>query len=216
MKPLALASLLLPLLFSASSGCVDPCVLSGAPCDSHTDCDDGDVCRLRRGSEVGCLFAAGTCVAGSCGSVEDCAAEECCDPDSSSCISADDYQGPCGPRTCGDCPECSFGFCEERGGLVSCGSDENCADDEACRDSVCRAVCDYDSDCPQARCSSGTCSEPFGTPCESGADCAGLGCYDLTPAGATRPGYCSASCGNQADCPLGHYFVCKSGECRMP
>ena len=78
------------------------------------------------------------------------------------------------------------------------------------------AYCSYDSDCPDARRSSGTCSEPFGTPCESGADCAGLGCYTLTPAGASRPGYCSGSCATTTDCPLGSYFVCRSGECRMP
>jgi len=213
-RSLAPAALALSLI--ASSGCVDICVLSGAPCDSHADCEGGQLCRLRRGFEVGCLFAAGICVDGGCGSADDCGAEECCHPETNTCVTGESYAGACDPRTCGDCAECTLGLCETRGERASCSADAQCAEDEACRDERCREVCDYDADCNNAICSSGTCSEPYGSGCSSSADCAGLACYERTPAGAIRSGYCSGACDADGLCPLGHYFVCVQRECRMP
>jgi hypothetical protein len=213
-RALTATTAVLPALLSTA--CVDLCVLSGAPCDSHADCAEEQVCRLRRGFELGCVFAAGTCVDGDCGSAADCGEAECCHPDSNSCVAETAYTGPCDPRTCGECAECTAGFCETRGEVASCGADDDCGPDETCSFELCRAVCSYDTDCPGAICNSGACSAPYGSPCRSNADCAGLSCSQRTPAGAERAGYCTGACAQDGTCPLGFYFVCVSDECRMP
>lgn len=219
----------------AHAACVDPCVLSGAPCDSAADCGDGQVCRLRRGFELGCLFAAGTCETGRCGSVADCDPGQCCHPDDNACVPAADYTGACDPRTCDRCP----GPEERRdaGGVDSggpdasvdsgpppeCTRDEDCALSERCRADACRTICSRASDCPGSTCGIwNVCAEPYGTPCDLDGDeyaqCGGIGCTDLTSDNQRRAGYCTGYCydpdGTGGGCPWSN-MTCVDFECRF-
>ncbi len=216
----AILPLLLLTLFGP--GCVDLCVLSGRPCDGPGDCSDGEVCRLRRSFELFCVFAAGTCEPGECGSVADCNVDECCHPDSNRCVdsvaySADrDFASRCDTRTCLSCPECLFGSCDP---APQCTKDAECPDDQRCEDDKCRDICTEDHECPLAYCSgSDTCTEPVGTPCRPGydgyTDCGGAQCLDVDASNTRVDGYCTRSCYDWDSCP-GEY-LCVDYDCRVP
>lgn len=221
-------------LVLASSACVDPCVLSGAPCDTAADCDDGQVCRLRRSLELGCVFAAGTCEPGTCGSVADCQAGQCCHPVDNACVAELDYTGTCDPRTCRSCPGPFEGrdaavadaavadVAVDSGPPPECTRDEDCDLSERCRYDACRTICASAADCPGTTCGiSEVCAEPYGTPCDLSGDqfaqCAGISCTDLTADNQRRAGYCTGFCydpeGNGGGCPWG--MICVEFECRF-
>lgn len=201
------------LLFTTTAvcSCVDECVLSGAPCDSTEDCQKGQLCRMQRGFEAFCIFAKGICSEVECGSVADCGDGQCCDAQSNRCIDHVDFSGSCDTYTCRVCPECAFDYCSPKDCLV----DADCANSKKCVNAICRKVCNYDSDCPDAICSSETCSAKWGAPCAQDSDCAGLNCLSTTPAGAAREGYCSDDCDEEKPCPEGYFFVCDD-YCKMP
>jgi hypothetical protein len=217
-------------------GCVDICVLSGAPCDSAADCHSGQVCRVRRSFELGCLFAQGSCVDGTCGSVADCPQGACCDPDTNQCVASNVYQKSCDDRTCRDCPGlCLVGPCgHDAGGcsalpdcsangscapLTSCDDDAVCPNDRRCNQNKCRLICSTDDQCPGADCWAGeTCSMPVGSPCVDTSDvagwCGGADCTDLNASNTRRTPYCTRYCSDSTTCPCG--FYCVDDECRYP
>lgn len=222
---------------SLAPACVDLCVLSGAPCDSDADCASGKVCRLRRGFELGCLFAAGSCVAGECGSVDACPEGTCCDPDSNRCVAAADYDKACDARTCRGCAEtCFFPPCSDGGSggcynqpdcggdgtcgdaLTACDNDYDCPGDRRCEYSMCRLMCTEDTTCPTRKCLSDHCTVLHGTPCSETYDsvCGGLSCYSYDLNYRQRPAYCTSSCYGWSDdeCPCG--FTCANSYCSLP
>lgn len=211
-----LAALVLTTGLGASA-CVDVCVLSGSPCDSAADCGEGEVCRLRRAFDVPCLFAAGTCEAGDCGSVDDCAESQCCHPDSNSCVDEQGYEGNCGDRTCRSCPETSWfpDLWPDGGGpLPVCMEDDDCDLDERCAYDDCRKICSDDYECPGAECFTDHCTELYGSACEESRDCGGANCTDLNSAGTRRDGYCTGFCSEYTPCP--GTMTCVDNQCRLP
>ncbi|MFH1808529.1 MAG: hypothetical protein ABIJ09_07285 [Pseudomonadota bacterium] len=226
----------LGLLFA--TGCVDICVLSGRPCDSAADCGEGQVCRLRRNFELPCLFAAGTCESGSCGSVADCSeASACCDPARNTCRADYDPGQGCDDRTCASCPEFSLWplpgsdagtrctplpDCSANGScaadLTGCSEDWHCPPDRRCAHGACRIICSEDVSCPGADCWAGeTCTMPVGTSCADLYDsdpCGGASCIDLDASNRRGAYYCTRYCSEHTPCPCG--FSCVDSECRLP
>lgn len=213
-------------LVVAIGGCPDPCVLGGIGCNVNDDCPSGRLCRLRRDGETGCTVVRGVCSDVACGSVDDCAAGECCDPGTNTCVDASLYTGPlCDEFTCGDCAATQL--------KTACTEDGDCAVDEVCRTARggrgrCFPICDDDVDCAlDERCVAGEqCSYRIGTPCDldvdfSGVDvedsCAGLDCIDLDADGTRTEPYCTGFCSDFEPgpgdlCPPG--FVCDADSLR--
>jgi hypothetical protein len=219
-----------------ATGCVDLCVLSGRPCDTAADCADGQVCRLRRSFELFCVFAAGTCEAGDCGSVDDCQGDDaCCDPSSNRCRTDYDPAQGCDARTCRQCPEFSLwpggdgGLactplpdCSENGScaadLTPCSEDWECPPDRRCAHEACRKICSEDDACPGADCWAGeTCAMPVGSVCHDLYDsdpCGGGTCTDLDANNLRVAHYCTRYCSDFTRCPCG--FECVDDQCRKP
>ena len=131
-------------LASVASGCLDPCVFFGG-CNVHSDCDEGQVCRLSRTWEFGCGVLEGACVDvdadRACGSLADCASNECCDPSTNRCIHAGEFiSDSCDALTCADCtrvrPPCdeSTEICDPScDGVRGCDEGSECDVGDVCR-----------------------------------------------------------------------------------
>ncbi len=192
-------------------GCPDPCALAGG-CNTTADCPDGEVCRKPRAGEPGCFVVQGTCLvddgrraATLCGSVDDCAADECCDPRWNRCVRADRFVATsCDAQTCRDCGAADIR--DECSGRNDCPSGLLCNGALETDSGLCSAVCSVDDDCrPGQRCSVGTCTVTFGKPCITAEErgigsvpqedrCRGLRCVATNAAGQRVDPYCTDIC----------------------
>jgi hypothetical protein len=223
----AVMSLRMVVVVAASAligACPDPCVFGGNACNN--------ICRFSRDFEglSGCFVVEGKCITPdeqseiTCGSVDDCIENECCDPNTNLCVNAWGYTGAqCDANTCGDCDNTPFG--------KRCVDDEDCTDDESCAlldtlfeasSGVCRPTCVLDEDCPfDQRCKDSNCSVEIGTPClientsTSQQQCLGLDCINIDNDGDQVDGYCTGECNSPQPCPAG--FVCNNliRQCRQ-
>ncbi len=226
------------VVVGAAAGCPDPCVFLGHGCNVNRDCAGGEVCRIARSFEAGCGVVRGTCVsldaavaderpdARLCGSVDDCNDNECCDPDTNTCVGEVSYDvSRCDDLTCGSCTDTAAGHrCKSDG---DCDKSESCVDEDfnGTSPGVCRQSCDGEGVCPgDERChatgsaSHEVCSVPIGTPCTSpdaSGDCLGGTCIDVDENDDhVEPPYCSDFCSTDVGpfCPAG--FACVSDQCR--
>ena len=204
-------------------GCPDPCLLSGG-CNLNSDCARGSVCRASRSFEATtCSVLEGTCLqddgtlqAPLCGSVDDCARDECCDPVTNRCVATRLYVGPnCDEATCGDCAAAQI--------RQACSTDTDCGRDEMCSsDLLCSKRCSEDFDCGEdERCFLDSCSVKIGTPCHfiddifeevpQERDCPGLRCVNVSASEQTTDPYCTDFCGGERRCPA-QDFICQESE----
>lgn len=96
----------------------------------------------------------------------------------------------CGERdACEGALDCESDICEDGCCAVSCASDDECRDDETCRNGWCR---------------------PIGAPCRSNNDCTH---NRSTPACDLATGAC-VGCLSQSDCGVGQ--ICENRGCRTP
>jgi hypothetical protein len=223
-----------------ATACPDPCVLAGG-CNDNDDCADGQVCRIPRGHEFGCFVVKGTCLSDDgrrqatlCGSVDDCAADECCDPRWNRCVRADLYTGPtCDDGlTCRDCADADLR--EECDGRSDCGPGEVCDGALDSDPGLCARVCDDSRPCPRGqRCVLDRCTVGLGKPCISDEErdalvgvggvpqhdrCHGLSCVavDANGDGVNVDPYCTGNCILQEDRDCAEGLVCAGDECRVP
>jgi hypothetical protein len=217
------------------AGCPDPCVVGGG-CNTSADSATGEVCRVPREHELGCFVVRGTCLADDskraatlCGSVDDCAADECCDPRWNRCVRADLFTGPnCDAATCHDCAAADLRA--ECSGRNDCPAGQICdgaLDEEP---GLCAAICSTNADCaPGQRCDIDHCTVGIGAPCIADDErdalvgvgavpqqdrCHGLTCATLDVAGNHVDPYCTGNCILQDDtCPAD--FVCSDNQCNL-
>ena len=212
-----------------SMACPDPCALVGG-CNTTADCSSGEVCRKPREGEPGCLIVAGTCLADDgrreaalCGSVDDCAADECCDPRWNRCVRADLYVGPgCDALTCRDCAAADV--------RAACSGRNDCPDGQVCdgaldtNPGLCARLCSTNADCAAGqRCVLDRCTVSIGKPCITDEErgigavpqqdrCHGLTCETRDAAGNQVDPYCTGNCILEDDvCPVD--FACLDDAC---
>jgi len=139
-------------------------------------------------------------------------------PEGSTCVSDECRKG--GPGDPGEMPTaCEMtcdGVCDLLDRCVECMSAADCGPTQDCAlDDTCRERCADATDCGGAPCSSGTCGDPIGTPCDGAnlSSCHGTFCTDVDANLNTVPGYCTDFCIEDFEpCPA--EYVCVSNECR--
>ena len=161
-------------------------------CARDSDCGDGQIC----------LENSGICVTPECLTNADCDSGEFCEPDDKKCRPG-----------CGSSADCAPGFicnpntraCESDS---TCSGDDDCAEQEVCRDAKCESVeCTTDDHCPASEAcdaSTNTCRPREGF-CDDDSDCDADSRCDLE-----RNVCVEAGCG---DCPDGTTCNEEAGEC---
>jgi hypothetical protein len=217
--------------------CPDPCVLLGG-CNVDADCAADQVCRKQRPHEAGCFVVEGVCVgddgrreATLCGSVDDCAADECCDPRWNRCVRADLFTGPtCDALTCRDCGAADLR--QECSGRSDCPNGQTCDGALDTDPGLCARICSSAADCaPGQRCVLDRCTVGLGKPCIADDErdelvgvgsvpqhdrCHGLTCVDIDAAGNRVDPYCTGNCILDEDRACAAGLVCSDDQCLVP